>query len=325
MFSMQRSTQAGLGRFGLGTGSLGNLYRAVDDKTAEAVASEAWDYGVRYYDSAPHYGLGLAETRIGRSLAGRPRDEFVFSTKVGRVLEPNPNDAQSPDSEGFLVSAAWKRRWDFSAEGVRRSLADSLARTGLDRVDILYLHDPEEHLSQAIDEALPELIALRSAGVVRAIGVGSKDVVTMTRLVETGEMDLVMVAGRYTLLEQPALAELFPAAVAAGTRVVGVGVFNSGLLATSNPKSSDPYEYGTVPHAMLARARALADVCARHEVELPHAAVQYVLRHPLVVNVTLGIGNPDHVARGARWANEQVPDELWSELEYLGLIPTAAR
>jgi D-threo-aldose 1-dehydrogenase len=321
--SMSRTTSPiELGRLGLGTSPLGNMYRFVDDDAATNVLEAAWEEGVRYFDSAPHYGLGLAEQRTGQYLSKKPRDEFVFSTKVGRILEPNGVINPGLDAEGFVVPASLSRRWDFSADGVERSLAASLHRTGLDRVDILYLHDPENHLEQAITQALPRLVSLRSSGVVRAIGIGSKDVKAMTRFVETGEIDLVMVAGRYTLLEQPAADALLPAAAAYNTQVVDVGVFNSGLLATSNPRASDHYEYGAVPEHILERARQLAEVCGRHDVELPHAAVQFALRNPAVINVTLGIGKPAHVASSARWASIPVPESLWDELTELRLIPS---
>jgi D-threo-aldose 1-dehydrogenase len=315
------SSSLTLGELGLGTSALGNLYREVDDSLAREVVDAAWDEGVRYFDTAPHYGLGLAERRIGSALADRPREEYTISTKIGRILEPTPDGAGELDPEGFVVPAASVRRWDFSAAGVRQSLEQSLERTGLDRIDILYMHDPEEHLDQAMEEALPELVSLRSQGIVRAIGVGSKDVAAMTRLVATGALDLAMVAGRYTLLEQPALEKLLPAAEESGTRIVAVGVFNSGLLATSNPDPNSHYEYGAVPVEKLTHARALAEVCARHRIALPHAAIQFALMHPQSANVTLGIGSTAHMATNAEWARTAVPDELWRELEELDLIP----
>lgn len=321
MSTTQAYARPALGRFGLGAGSLGNLYREVTDEDARAVIDRAWQSGVRYFDTAPHYGLGLSERRLGAALAARPRDEYVLSTKVGRILEPSPSTAGQQDDEGFAVPATHQRRWDFSADGVVRSLEDSLTRLGHDRVDVLYLHDPEDHLEQAIEEALPALVELRSNGVVGAIGVGSKDAAAMTALVQTGCLDLVMVAGRYTLLEQPALEELFPAAQATGTGVVAVGVFNSGLLASSAPSPDSTYEYGPVPIAVLERARRLAAVCEGFGVALPHAAVQFALSHPLVVNVTVGVGKPHHVASSTDWTRTPVPIELWEALEAEGLIP----
>ena len=324
MLKATTSMSTRLGALGIGTSAIGNLYREVDDGAARLVIERAWEAGVRYFDTAPHYGLGLAEERLGRYLSGVPRDEFVVSTKVGRILEPVANPSNAVDSEGFAVPADRRRVWDFSASGVRRSLEDSLARTGFDRIDILFLHDPEEFLDQAIEEALPALEALKAAGTIRAIGVGSTDVDAMTRLVKTGALDLAMVAGRYTLLEQPASRELFPAAAAAGTEIVAVGVFNSGLLATSSPGPDARYEYDVAPAEIVARAQRLAAVCARHGVELPHAAVQFALRHPLVSTVTVGIGKPSHVPANVEWATTPVPEALWDELTAEGLIPVEA-
>ncbi|NYD67475.1 aldo/keto reductase [Agromyces atrinae] len=322
---MTRSTvppfdRASLGALGLGAAPLGNLYRAIDDDSARAVVDGMWDGGVRYFDTAPHYGLGLSERRLGAALAERPRDEYVISTKIGRVLEPVANPDGALD-DGFVVPADRVRRWDFSADGVRRSLDESLERLGLDRVDIVYVHDPDDHLEQAIAEALPALVALRDEGIVGAIGVGANSADVIARFIETGDLDLAMVAGRYTLLEQPALADVFPAAERHGTGVVAVGVYNSGLLATSTPSADAHYNYGPVPADVLARARELAAVCAAHDVELPHAAVQFALRHPLVVNATVGVGKPHHVASTIRYATAAVPDALWVDLADRGLIP----
>jgi D-threo-aldose 1-dehydrogenase len=312
--------RAWLGPLGFGASTLGNLYREMSDDQARAVVDRAWEGGIRYFDVAPHYGLGLAERRLGDALRSHPRDAFVVSTKVGRVLEPNPDGAGRPDPEGFAVNALFRRRWDFSAEGVRQSLEDSLERLGLDRVDIVYLHDPEERLALAVDEALPALVELREAGVVGAIGVGSKDVSALTALIGTGSLDLAMVAGRYTLLEQPALAEVFPAAHEHDTAIVAVGVYNSGLLARPVPEPTATYEYEAAPAAMFERAVELADVCNAHGVTLPHAAVQFALRHPLVANVTIGIGSASHLDDGLAYASSPVPESLWRELESRGLI-----
>jgi D-threo-aldose 1-dehydrogenase len=318
---MTRDTPTRLGPLGLGASALGNLYRVVEDDAARSVVDQMWEGGVRYFDTAPHYGLGLSERRLGSALAAYPRDEFVVSTKVGRMLDPNPSGAGTTDDEGFEVEALWRRRWDFSAEGVRTSLERSLERLGLDRVDILYLHDPEDHLDQAIAEALPALVELRDAGVVSAIGVGSKDSVALTRLIETGHIDLAMVAGRYTLLEQPASDDVLPAAIAHDVGVVAVGVYNSGILAKPRPDPASTYDYGAVPREIYARAVRIADVCEEFGVELPHAALQFPLRHPAVVNVTVGMGRPAHVAGTLANINEPIAESLWDRLAAEGLIP----
>ncbi|WP_308797794.1 aldo/keto reductase [Agromyces silvae] len=313
-----------LGTLGYGASALGNLYRPVDDDAASEVVGRMWDGGVRYFDTAPHYGLGLSERRLGRALAGRPREDYVISTKVGRVLEPNPGGIGTLDDEGFAVEATLRRRWDFSAAGVRRSLEQSLERIGTDRVDLVLLHDPEGHLDQAIAEAVPALVELRDQGQVTAIGVGSKDVGALRRLIETDLIDVAMVAGRYTLLEQPAAAGVLPAALAHAVDVIAVGVYNSGVLAKPVPDASLRYEYGDVPPAVLDRAIRIAEICRTFDVDLPHAALQFPLRHPAIVNVTVGMGRPRHVGPTLEYARTAIPDALWVELEGENLIPKVA-
>ena len=262
---------------------------------ARTVVQAMWQGGVRYFDTAPHYGLGLSERRLGEALGRYPREEYVISTKVGRVLEPNPDGAGARDDEGFDVEALWRRRWDFTAAGVRTSLAQSLERLGLDRIDVVYLHDPEDHMDVAIEEALPALVELRDAGTISSIGIGSKDSTAIAQLIRTGLIDIAMVAGRYTLLEQPGTQDVLPAAVEQDVAIVAVGVYNSGILAKPVPDPTSTYDYGTVPPEIYARAVRIADICNAHRVTLPQAALHFPLRHPAVVNVTVGIGRPAHV------------------------------
>lgn len=311
-----------MGTLGLGAAALGNLYAEMTDDDAHAIVAGMWDGGVRYFDTAPHYGLGLSERRLGQALASYRRDEYLISTKIGRLLEPNPGGTGMDVS--FVVKADQRRRWDFTRDGVLRSLEDSLARMSLDRVDVLYIHDPEDHLEVAIEQALPALVELRESGVVAAIGVGSTNVSAITAVIETGGIDIAMVAGRYTLLEQPANAQLLPAALRHGVRVVAVGVYNSGLLATPEPDPNSTYEYGAVPPQVLARAQQIARICRDHGVALPHAAVQFPLRHQAVANVTVGIGRPEFVPATLERAGTEVPQELWASLAAEGLIPPAA-
>ncbi|WP_317231066.1 aldo/keto reductase [Clavibacter sp. MX14-G9D] len=310
-----------LPELGLGTAPLGNLYRSrTDDEAREAVRA-AWDAGIRYFDTAPHYGLGLAERRLGEALREHPRDEHVVSTKVGRVLEPVDAPEGRRDDDLFDVPGDHVRRWDFSADGVRRSLDDSLARLGLDRVDVLLIHDPDEHLDQAVREAVPALVRLRDEGVVRAIGVGSGTPRSLGALIGTGALDLAMVAGRYTLLDQSALHEVLPAAEEHGTRVIAVSVFNSGVTASDSPVDDATYEYGPASEQVLARARRIAEICAGYGVELPQAAIRFPLRHPAVTTVALGMATADEVREGTARAARPVPDELWAELTAEGIIP----
>lgn len=314
---------AELGRLGFGAASIGNLYREVADADAEAALAAAWAGGIRYYDTAPHYGLGLSERRLGEFLRARPRDEYLVSTKVGRVLEPNPDDDGGDDlAFEYAVPNRMVRRFDPSEAGVRRSLDDSLARLGLDRVDIAYLHDPDVYdLDRGLAEGLPALAKLRDEGVVGAIGIGTNSAEAAVRAVREGDVDLVMIAGRYTLLEQPALAELLPLCEERGVGVVAVGVFNSGLLATASPDEGARYDYAAVPSDVLARARRLAEACAAEGVELPVAAIQYPLRHPAVRSVVVGSARASSVEQNLARIAEPLPEGFWARLAEQGLIP----
>ena len=316
---------ADLSPLGFGGASIGNLYRAVPDEQASETLHAAWDAGIRYFDTAPHYGLGLSERRLGAFLRGKPRDEYILSTKVGRLLVPNADyDGGRDLANGFDVSDDLVRRFDPSASGIRRSLEESLERLGLDRIDILYLHDPDAYdLEWGLREGLPALAALRDEGLVAQIGVGVNDSAVAARAVREGELDLVMIAGRYTLLEQPALVDLFPACAQRGVRIVDAAVFNSGLLATDDPGADAHYDYGRVPDETLARARRLADCCREFGVELPAAALQYPLRHPLVATVVVGTSRPEAVRENARRMAADIPESLWVELEARGLIPAS--
>ena len=305
-----------LGRLGYGAADIGNLYRPMSDEDARAVLEAAWESGVRYFDTAPHYGLGLSERRLGAFLATKPRDQFLVSTKAGRLLRPSPETAdRQDDAHGFAVPASLRRVWDFSAAGIRASLEESLERLGLSRVDILYLHDPDEHdLAADLATAVPALAALRDEGLVDAIGIGSKSTEALLAAVRTEALDLAMVAGRYTLLEQPALDEVIPACRAAGVGVVAASVFNSGLLSTPDPHAGDRYEYGAAPDALLERARRLAAICARHGVTLPEAALQFPLREAAVRCVVAGGATAEQVRENARRMRARLPERLWDEL-----------
>ncbi|WP_367133017.1 aldo/keto reductase [Saccharothrix sp. HUAS TT1] len=299
-----------LSRWGFGGGPIGNLYAEVSDADALGALEAAWDAGVRYFDTAPHYGLGLSERRLGEFLSSKPRDEFVVSTKVGRVLEPWSGGGDDLAS-GFAVPAWARRRWDFSADGVRRSLESSLDRTGLDRFDVVYVHDPDDHWEQASAEAVPALAALRSEGVVGAVGVGMNQWELPARFVRETDVDVVLLAGRYTVLDR-AGEPLLDLCAARGVPVVAAGVFNSGLLA--RPEVGDTYDYRAAPAELVERARRIAAVCARHGVTLPQAAVRFPLRHPAVESVLLGVRTAEEVRADAAAVSAPVPDALWEEL-----------
>ncbi|WP_461034318.1 aldo/keto reductase [Streptomyces mayteni] len=330
----------GAGPWWFGGAGIGNLGREITDEAAGATVDAAWAAGVRGFDTAPHYGLGLAERRLGAALAGRPRAEFRVSTKVGRLIvpaDPGPEPVGDDLANGFAVPATHRRAWDVSRAGVERSLADSLDRLGLDHVDVLYLHDPDEYdpaaavgedppasPEAALTTGLAALAALRDAGAVRAVGVGSKSVPTLTAAVRTGLADVVMVAGRYTLLEQPAAALLAECAEL-GVAVVAAGVFNSGALSRPTPDPSLPYEYGPMPAAVFARITAIRAVCARHGVDLPTAALAFPRRAPAVAAVAVGAQAPDQVRENAARARTRVPDALWEELAAAGLLGEGPR
>lgn len=311
-----------LGRFAFGTASIGNLYAPMTDEQAHTILETAWEGGVRYFDTAPHYGLGLAERRLGAFLATKPREEYTVSTKAGRLLVPDPAGANRlDDAESFHVPADHRRVWDFSADGIRRGLEDSLDRLGLDDVDILYLHDPESYdLEPALAEGIPAVAALREQGVVGSVGIGSKSAKALAAGARTGMLDLLMVAGRLTLLEQPALDEVVPECRRHSVGIAAAGVFNSGLLATPWPSADARYEYAAVPPDVLAKAREIAAVCAEFGTDLPTAALRYPLREATVRTVVVGAATPGEVRENHRRMRANVPAELWTTLRQRGLI-----
>ncbi|MBD0744280.1 aldo/keto reductase [Streptomyces sp. CBMA152] len=296
----------------LGTAGLGNLLGEVSDADALGAVDAAWDVGVRYFDTAPHYGLGLSERRLGEALRGRPRDAYTVSTKVGRVLEPVRRPRGDDRAEGFSVPATHRRRWDFSADGIVRSIEDSLGRLGLDRIDVVYLHDPDDHGEQALREGYPALERLRAQGVVRAIGAGMNQADMLARFVRDTDVDAVLCAGRYSLLDRRAAKELLPEAAARGKSVVVGGVFNSGLLA--DPRPGATFDYAAAPPDLLDRALWLKAVCERHGVPLRAAALAFPLRHPAVASVLVGARSAAEVRDAAALFARPVPDALWEEL-----------
>ncbi|MGH3384500.1 MAG: aldo/keto reductase [Nocardioidaceae bacterium] len=315
-------TELTLGRLGYGAANVGNLYRALTDDEAWRTLEAAWDSGVRYFDTAPHYGLGLSERRLGAFLATKPRDEFVLSTKVGRLLRPYPEGAgRLDDANDFAVPADLVRVWDFTADGVRRSLDESLERLGLDAVDVLFLHDPERHdLQRGLSEGLPALAALRDEGLVSAIGVGSMDTEALLAAARSGVVDLLMVAGRLTLVDQSVADQVLPACRAHQVGIVAAAVFNSGLLATDAPSAGSRYDYHQVPSDLLARTRRIAEVCAQYDVPLPVAALQYPLQQREVRSVVVGGAGPEQVRQNAARLDVDVPAELWKRLDAEGLV-----
>lgn len=312
------------GRLGFGSANAGNLFQPMTDDESFALFEAMWEVGIRHFDTAPHYGAGVAEERLGAFLRTKPRDEYHLSTKVGRLLVPVDQPGIDPDSE-FVLTETRRRVLDYSRDGVRRSLAESLERLGLDRIDTLYIHDPEdggEHLvADRVATAIPACAELRDEGVVSAIGVGSCSVPTLQVGVDHGGLDLLMVAGGFTLLTHPAHPRLVETSAATGVRLVATAPFNSGLLATHPPRRDSHFAYGDVPEEQFVRAVELADICQRHGVELPTAALHFPLQYDGVVAVVSGAANPEQARLTAARMSETVPDALWEELRAEGRIP----
>ncbi|MFF7277958.1 aldo/keto reductase [Streptomyces griseorubiginosus] len=308
-------------RLAFGGAAIGNLFTEVSDEQAHEVVTAAWERGIRYFDTAPHYGLGLSERRLGEALARYSRAEYTVSTKVGRRLEPT--EVSGDDlANGFAVPAAHHRVWDFSADGVRRTLEASLERLGLDHVDVVYLHDPDDHAEEAFREGYPALEKLRSEGVIGAIGAGMNQAEMLTRFVRETDVDVVLCAGRYTLLDRSALDELLPAAVERGVSVVVGGAFNSGLLA--DPRPGATYNYAEAPTELLDRALRMKEVADRHGIGLRAAALAYCAAHPAVASVLVGARSAAEVHDCADQFATQVPDAFWQELRETGLLEEQA-
>ncbi len=308
-----------LSELSLGCAQLGNLYREVSDEEGRDTFNAAWSLGIRYYDTAPHYGIGLSERRLGALLAAHPRSDYVLSTKFGRLLVPVER-VEGLDDDGFAVPATHKRVWDFSRDGIRRSLTESLERLGLDRIDIAYLHDPENHMAEVFETAYPALEELRGEGVLQAIGAGMNFSAPLADLVRNTDVDLLMLAGRYTLLEQDALDELLPLCAERGVGIVAAGVFNSGLLARAEVPADAKYNYDDAPAELIERARAIAALCERHGTTLPAAAVRFPLGHPAVISVCVGARSAAQIERNTALYHERVPPALWQDLKQQGLL-----
>ena len=309
-----------LGRLGYGTADIGNHGRVLTDEQARELLETAWEGGIRHFDTAPHYGLGLSERRLGAFLASKPREEYVVSTKVGRLLEPNPDGADQLDDEGFLVPAETRRVWDFTEAGVRRSLEESLIRLGIGAVDVVYLHDPERwDLHTALELGLPALCRLRDDGLVSAIGVASMSTDALLAGARSAVVDLLMVAGRYTLADQDAAAAVLPACRENGVGIVAAAVFNGGLLAAA-PTEKSTFDYRAVPDDVLERARRIAAVCAAHGAPLAAAALQFPLQDRVVRSVVAGGVVPAQVRENVAHVSTPIPAALWEQLGAEGLV-----
>ncbi|MEV6299922.1 aldo/keto reductase [Actinoplanes sp. NPDC051861] len=301
-------------RLGLGLAPLGGLFAPVGAGTARDTVEHAWKLGIRYFDVAPLYGNGLAERRAGPVLSRKPRGEFALSTKVGRLLRPGGADVQDIWAEPSGETPVF----DFSGAGALTSYDESLDRLGLDRAEILHLHDPDRHFDQAVKEALPALVELRDRGRIDAVSAGMNQAPMLADLVRTGELDAVLLAGRFTLLDQSGADELLPLCADRDVSVIAAGVFNSGLLA--DPRPGARFDYAPAEPHLVDRALALRAVCRRHGVPLRAAAIQFPLTHPAVTCVLVGARTPAEVEDAAMMAAVDIPGALWADLRSEGLI-----
>jgi D-threo-aldose 1-dehydrogenase len=305
-------------RLGLGCAPLGNMFTALGEEQARATVAAAWDLGLRWFDTAPLYGHGLSEKRLGAALKGRPRAEFVLATKVGRLLEPGVDPASI-----FADTPPVRPRFDFTRDGVLRSVEASLERLGVDRIDVLHVHDPDDHEEEAIEGAFRALRRLREEGSIAAVGAGMNQSAMLARFAERGLVDCVLVAGRYTLLDPSAADDLLPAARRAGVAVIAAGVFNSGVLA--EPRNGATYDYVAAPAAVVERAQAISAVCRRYDVPLRAAALQFPTTHPAVTTVLSGARSPAEIEENVRLFGHPIPPDLWTAIRAEHLTTTAPR
>ena len=301
-------------RLGLGTAPLGGLFSHVEDSEAHAVVRAALKAGLSYIDTAPLYGYGVAERRIGAALADVDRSSYVLSTKVGRLIVPTTATDDSWNRDNFADAEPSEAIFDYSADAVRRSLEESLERLGLDRVDVVYIHDPDDYEDEALTVAYPVLHELRSEGVVRAIGAGMNQSRVLTRFVRETDVDAVLLAGRYTLLDQSGAEDLLPACVGRGVSVVIGGVYNSGLLA-----GGTTYNYAEAPAELVERARRLEEICTAHGVPLKAAAIQFPLAHPAVACILTGARSVAELEENLAMMAYDIPDALWDDLASAGV------
>ena len=315
-----------LPRFGMGTAPIGNLYAPVDDADAGATIAIALDSGIRYFDTAPYYGFGLAERRLGAALADAP--DVIISTKVGRLLEPVAGPAR--ERHGFVDGDPFEPVFNYSYDSVLRSHEDSLKRLRRDRVEILLTHDlgelthaadAERHMRAFLDGGYRAMADLKAGGAIDAIGVGVNETAVVEHLLDRVDLDVVLIAGRYTLLDQQAGERLLPMCAARGVQVIVGGPYNSGILAQpANARCDVRYDYEAAPAAVIERAEAIERVCESFGVLLPPAALQFPLRHPAVACVIAGLGSGRQVEQAVERLGTAIPDALWQALEEEGLV-----
>jgi D-threo-aldose 1-dehydrogenase len=304
-------------RLGLGCAALGGLYGDIPEDQAEAVVQRALDLGLNFFDTAPLYGSGKSEARLGRALKGVPRDSYVLASKVGRILVPA--DGSERGQEIYDNPPPFKPVFDFSYEGVMRSFESSLERLGVDRIDILHIHDPDDHYEAAIKGAYPALDQLRSQGVIRGVSAGMNQWEMLARFAREGRFDCFLLAGRYSLLEQEAMDELLPLCLEQKIGIMAGGTYNSGILAKGAQPGSK-YNYADAPPQIIEKARRLEEVAARHQVNIKAAASQFALAHPAITCIIPGTRQPARVDENFALLKEQIPTAFWDELKERGLI-----
>lgn len=329
IFKVPSGAELNFTELGFGTAPLGNLYRALTEEEAQATCQAAWDAGIRYIDTAPLYGLGLSETRINHFLRGKPRDSYVLSSKVGRLLRACPPEQRTGIGK-FFATPSRREIYDYSHDGIMRSLEDSLERLGVDRIDILFVHDIDifNHGTAAARDAKVQelmksgyeaLVKLRDQGVIKAFGAGVNEWEVCEILAEQGDFDLFLLAGRYTLLEQEALNSFLPLCERRKIGVVIGGAYNSGILATG-ARPGAFYNYDPAPPAILDRVAGLERVVKSHGVKLVEAALRFPLVHPAVVTVIPGASRPEEVSLNMHTLAADIPTALWADLKAQGFI-----
>ncbi|MGQ4275177.1 aldo/keto reductase [Terrihabitans sp. B22-R8] len=312
------------GPLGFGGAPLGNMFDVVDDATARCALTAAWDTGVRYFDTAPHYGSGLSEHRFGEVLRRFPRADFTLSTKVGRLLRPDASAENPPFKQGL----PFRPDYDYSYDGTLRSIEDSLQRLGMSQIEVAFIHDIaadhhgaewEEMFATAMEGSARALIRLRDEGVIKAWGLGVNLTEPCVRALQESDPDVFLLAGRYSLLNQPALDELFPLCAQRGVHVVVGGPYNSGLLAGGRT-----FEYADAPPEMVAKRDRISAICERHGVDIRAAALQFCAAHPVVAAIIPGAKSARKVEDNARLISAPIPGELWQELKNEGILPEDA-
>lgn len=309
-------------RLGLGTSPLAGLYEAVEPDVAHGVVRHALKLGIRLFDTAPLYGFGLAEQRLGQGLAGTRRDAFVVATKVGRLLEHDAPVDLSPVHGGqplFRDAPDLNPVFNFTRDGILRSIEESLTRLGVGQIDVLHIHDPDDYFDEALSVAYPTLDELRSAGVIGAIGAGMNQASMLARFAREADFDCFLLAGRYTLLDQTGLHELLPLCEQRGISVIVGGVYNSGILA--DPHLKPTYNYVPAPSDLVEKARRIAKVCERHHVSLKAAAIQFPFGHPAVTSVLTGSRSVAELDENVSMVEVPIPPTLWDELRHEQLLP----